>query len=143
MDEDANLVRLRELQNQLESTEQELIRRDALLAAIVQNAKDSIIAYDLDGYIIAWNRASEDLYGWKSEEMMGESIYKIIPSEKVEEHETWIKAIREGRGVGPLYTERITKDGERVRVWITVSPIIARNGEVLGVSAIEHRADDE
>jgi PAS domain S-box-containing protein len=138
MNEEYNLERLRELQNRLETTEQELARRDALLAAIVQNAQDSIIARDLNGKIIAWNRASEELYGWTSEEMIGESIYKIIPPDKREEHEAWITSIKKGEAIGPLFTERCTKDGREVRVWITVSPIVARNGEVLGASAIEH-----
>jgi two-component system sensor histidine kinase VicK len=138
----SNLEQLRELQDRLETTEQELTKRDALLAAIVQNAQDSIIARDLNGRIIAWNRASEELYGWTSEEMIGEPIYKIIPQERIEEHEAWIKSIKDGKAIGPLFTERITKDKRRVTVWITVSPIIARNGEVLGASAIEHEAHD-
>jgi PAS domain S-box-containing protein len=143
MNEEYNLERLRELQDRLETTEQELVRRDALLAAIVQNAQDSIIARDLNGKIIAWNQASEQLYGWTSEEMIGESINKLIPPDKMKEHEAWIQSIKEGKPIGPLFTERCTKSGERVKVWITVSPIVARNGEVLGASAIEHEANDD
>jgi PAS domain S-box-containing protein len=138
MNEDSNLKRLRELQSKLETAETELVRRDALLAAIVKNAKDAIIARDINGRIIAWNDAATELYGWTGAEMIGESIYRIIPEEKRKEHEKWIKEAQEGRGVGPLYTERVDKYGRKFSIWITVSPIIARNGEVLGASAIEH-----
>jgi PAS domain S-box-containing protein len=138
MNEDSNLERLRELQEKLDTAETELARRDALLAAIVKNAKDAIIARDLDGKVIAWNDAATELYGWTSAEMIGESIYRIIPNDLQSQHEEWIKAAENGRGVGPLYTERISKDGRRFSIWITVSPIVARNGEVLGASAIEH-----
>lgn len=138
MNEESNLEKLRELQDRLEGVEQELIKRDALLAAIVHSAKDAIIARDLDGRIIAWNDGATELYGWSAEEMVGQTIYRIIPQEKQREHEHWIEEAKNGRGVGPLITERITKDGRRISINITVSPIVARNGEVLGASAIEH-----
>lgn len=138
MNEDSNLDRLRELQERLEGVEQELVKRDALLAAIVSNAKDAIIARDLDGNIIAWNDGATRLYGWTAEEMIGKTIYRIIPQEKQREHERWIEAAKNGKGVGPLITERLTKDGRKIQINITVSPVVARNGEVLGASAIEH-----
>lgn len=138
LDDRSNLDKLQVLQNQLETTERELAQRDALLAAIVEGAHDAIIARDLDSRIIAWNNAAEQMYGWTSEEMMGQPVYKIVPPEKREEHAQWMNDIQEGKTLGPLRTERMRKDGSRVKIVITVSPVVARNGEVLGASAIEH-----
>jgi PAS domain S-box-containing protein len=134
----SNLDKLQKLQRELETAERELAKRDALLAALVENASDSIIARDLDGRIIAWNKASEALYGWAAEEMIGQDIFRIVPKTRVEEHRGWIERAKEGLSTGPLKTERITKDGKLIPIVITVSPIVARNGEVLGASAIEH-----
>ena len=140
MDESqTNLERLRELQEELDTAERELAQRDALLAAIVSSAHDAIIARDLDGRIIAWNQAATDLYGWNSEEMIGHSVFRIIPKDKFDEHESWVERIKKGESFGPIQTERITKDGERIPIVISLSPIVARNGEVLETSAIEHQ----
>ena len=139
----SNLDKLRELQQNLESTERELLKRDALLAAIVTSAGEAIIARDFTGTVIVWNPAAEQLYGWQAEEMIGQKIYKIIPKGKIEEHERFISAVRNGESVGPIQTVRCTKAGEEVPITLTVSPIIARNGEILGVSAIEHEVVNE
>jgi len=141
-EDSSNLDKLKELQSELLVTEQELIKRDALLAAIVQSAQDAIIARDLTGTIIVWNKAAEDLYGWTAEEMIGDKIYKIIPDQQIEEHERFIDAIRHGQSTGPTKTVRRTKDGKLVHITLTVSPIIARNEEVIGASAIEHEIFD-
>lgn len=137
-EDSSNLDQLRDLQNRLETAEQEIVRRDALLAAIVENAHDAIIARDLSGKIIVWNHAAEELYGWRADEMIGTPIYRIIPREKVSEHDTFIDRVRQGEGTGPVRTKRITKDGKVVEIALSVSPIVARNGEILGASAIEH-----
>lgn len=135
----SNLDRLRELRERLETAEQELVKRDALLAAIVENANDAIIARDLDSRVIAWNKAAERIYGYSAEEMIGSSIYRIVPEDRIKEHELWIEKAKRGKGTGPLRTLRCCKNGDLIPIVITVSPIIARNGEVLGASAIEHR----
>jgi PAS domain S-box-containing protein len=142
LDDRSNLERLQELQAELETVEAELAKRDALLAAIVNSARDAIIARDLEGKVIAWNPAAEQMFGWKAEEIIGEPVYKIIPDDKVEEHQRWITAIRKGQHVEPFITERKHKDGKRIRVSVSVSPIIARNGEVLGASAIDHEISE-
>lgn len=138
LDDRSNLDKLQELQSQLETTERELAQRDALLAAIVEGATEAIIARDLDSRVIAWNHAAERMYGYSSEEMIGTPIYKIIPPEYREEHVQWMNDIQAGKNVGPVRTKRLAKDGREVSIIITVSPVIARNGEILGASAIEH-----
>lgn len=134
----SNLDKLHELQVALDTAEQELVKRDALLAAIVENASDAIIARDLRGNVIAWNKAAAALYGWTAEEMLGKPIYRIIPDDKLGEHDRWVERIRQGQAVDPITTCRVTKDGTRIDVIVSVSPVIARNGEVLGASAIDH-----
>lgn len=138
LEDRSNLDKLHDLQISLENTEQELVKRDALLAAIVENASDAIIARDLKGNVIAWNKAATDIYGFTAEEMLGQPIYKIIPDDKLGEHDRWVDAIRRGETIEPIRTERLTKNGDRIKVIVSVSPVIARNGEILGASAIDH-----
>lgn len=134
----SNLDQLRDLQQELDTTEKKLIERDALLAAIVQNAHDAIIARDLESTIIVWNAAAERMYGWKAGEVIGKKIYIIIPDDRLTEHAEVIERAKRGESSGPFKTQRKTKDGRLVNIILSVSPIIARSGEVLGASAIEH-----
>jgi PAS domain S-box-containing protein len=127
----SNLDQLQDLQRRLQTS-------DALLSAIVQNAKDVIIARDLDSNVIVWNTAAEQLYGWTAEEMIGSSIYRIVPDDKKEEHREVIRRARLKQATGPIKTDRVGKNGRRIHIVLSVSPIISHDGEVLGASAIEH-----
>jgi PAS domain S-box-containing protein len=106
------------------------------LAAIVDSSEDAILSKTLEGTLLSWNRGAEHLYGYKAEEMIGESIYSIIPADRHEQLRQILQTISEGNRVDHLETVRLRKDGTRVDVDITVSPLQNETGRVIGASAI-------
>ena len=112
------------------------------LAAIVDSSDDVILSKDLDGIITSWNPAAKRLFGYSSEEMIGESILKLIPDDLRSEEKTIIESIRAGRPVEHFETVRLTKDGRLVEVALTVSPIKDDQGVVIGASKILRDVSD-
>jgi PAS domain S-box-containing protein len=108
----------------------------ALLAAIVDSSDDVIVSKTLDGQITSWNRAAERLFGWAAEEAIGRSITLIIPDDRRAEEEDVLARLRRGEHVDHFETVRVTKDGRRVDVSITVSPVRDGTGRVVGASKI-------
>ncbi|HEX6202987.1 MAG TPA: PAS domain S-box protein [Thermoanaerobaculia bacterium] len=108
----------------------------AFLAAIVDSSDDAIVGKTLDGVVRSWNPAAERLFGWTAAEAVGRSILLIIPPERHDEERVILERLRRGEGVDHFDTVRVTKDGRRVRVSLTVSPIFGRGGEIVGASKI-------
>ena len=108
----------------------------ARLAAIVASSDDAIIGKDLTGRITSWNRAAERLFGYTAAEIVGQNIRVIIPPERQSEEDYVLEQIRAGRGVTHFETVRRRKDGTFVDISLTVSPIRASTGEVIGASKI-------
>jgi two-component system NarL family sensor kinase len=106
------------------------------LAAIVDSSDDAIISKMLDGTLLSWNHGAEDLYGYNAEEMVGKSIFLIIPPERHEEMNQIFQTLRQGHRVDHLETVRLRRDGTRVDVDVTVSPLRDETGRVTGASAI-------
>ncbi len=107
-----------------------------ILAAVVEASQDAIIAKDLNGVVLAWNRSAERIYGYRAEEMVGQSIRRIIPPDRVAEYEQIMRRIAAGEHVEPLDTLRVTKDGRVLEVWLSVSPIHDETGRVSGASTL-------
>jgi PAS domain S-box-containing protein len=116
--------------------QQELAKRAAELAAIVDSSDDVILSKDLDGIIKSWNNAANRLFGYSAEEMVGQSILKLIPEDLQDEEKRIIDSVRAGQRVDHFDTVRLTKDGRRVEVSVTVSPIKDDHGRVIGDSKI-------
>ncbi|HLG98551.1 MAG TPA: PAS domain S-box protein [Bryobacteraceae bacterium] len=106
------------------------------LAAIVEDSDDAIVAESLDGTITAWNRGAERLFGYSAEEIVGAPISRIIPPDRLDEMRIILERIGRGDAVDHSETERIAKDGRRIRVSITISPIRDDAGRVVGASKI-------
>src|SRR5215470_10274907 len=106
------------------------------MAAIVESSDDAIFSVNLDGKIASWNRGAEHLYGYTSEEAVGCAIRILVPAERQAEVDRHQQAITQGGHLGPYETERVRKDGTRVPIILTVSPLRNANGEVIGASAI-------
>jgi PAS domain S-box-containing protein len=124
---------------QLEELNAELRRREhdaAALAAIVESSGDAIVAGDLHGTIVAWNDAAEELYGYTAEEAIGKNASMLAPPERRFEIQALLSQVLDGGRVERLQTERITKDGRRLHVALTVSPVHGPDGELTGASAI-------
>ena len=108
----------------------------ALLAAVVESSDDAIVAKDLDGTIRAWNDAAERIFGWRAEEVVGKSITILVPPERLDEEATVLAALRSGRRIDHYETERVRKDGARLRISLSVSPIRDQTGNVVGAAKI-------
>jgi PAS domain S-box-containing protein len=106
------------------------------LAAIVETSDDGIISKDLNGIVTSWNASAVRLFGYTPGEMIGRSILKIIPPELREEEETILRSIREGRRIDHFETERLRKDGTRIKLSLTISPLRDAEGRIVGASKI-------
>jgi PAS domain S-box-containing protein len=106
------------------------------LASIVTSSDDAIIGKTLDGIITSWNKAAERLYGYSESEAVGRSIGIIMPPDREQELRDIMTMIRRGGRVEHMETERVTKDGRRLDVSITISPILDASGNVVGASTI-------
>jgi PAS domain S-box-containing protein len=106
------------------------------LAAIVEYSSDAIVSRDLDGTILTWNQAAERLFGYTATEILGRPIALLIPADRAREREEVVNHIHRGETVETFETIRLRKDGARVAVSVTLSPIKGPEGGVTGVSAI-------
>jgi two-component system, cell cycle sensor histidine kinase and response regulator CckA len=107
------------------------------LAAIVASSADAIVGKTLDGVVTSWNAAAERMFGYTSEEMVGSSIFRLIPEElHASEHEL-LQQVRRGKPGGLTEVERIRKDGQRLYISLTVSPVRNARGQVVGVASIK------
>lgn len=109
---------------------------DARLAAIVDSSFDAIVGKDLNSIVTSWNRAAEQLFGYTAEEMIGQSIVKLIPDGIKDEEAEIIGRVRRGERLASYETTRRRKDGRLIAVSITVSPIRDGNGQIVGASKI-------
>jgi formate hydrogenlyase transcriptional activator len=105
-------------------------------SAIVQGSDDAIISMDLKGIIADWNSAAEQIYGYSQEEAVGQKIEFIIPPELRNEEATILTRLGAGESIRHMETVRVRKDGSRVNVSLTVSPIRDSFGRIVGASKI-------
>lgn len=109
-----------------------------LLAAIIASSEDAIASKTLRGIVTSWNAAAERLFGFTAEEMIGQSILRIIPPELYSEEDRILEQIRRGQRIERYQTVRVRKDGTRVHISLTVSPILDSAGKVVGAAKIAH-----
>jgi PAS domain S-box-containing protein len=106
------------------------------LAAIVESSDDAIISTRLDQTVVSWNAAASRLFGYSAEEIIGKPITLIFPPELHEDEEQSLARIRGGERIDHYETYRLTKDGRRVEVSISVSPVRDEQGRIVGASKI-------
>ena len=106
------------------------------LAEVVQGTQDAVLSKDLDGILTSWNPAAERLYGYSHEEAVGRHISFLIPPDHKNEEQEILDRIRRGERLETYETERIRKDGARVDVSLTVSPIEYPAHGIVGASVI-------
>ncbi len=130
------------------SKDRELLEQRNLLSLIVDSSQDAIIAKDLTGIITHWNKGAEQVYGYTAEEAIGKPIAILAPEDRRDETMSILARIREGERVDPFETSRIRKDGQRLSVSISVSPVRNADGDIVGASIIardvtgQRRAED-
>jgi PAS domain S-box-containing protein len=108
----------------------------ARLAAVVESSDDAIISIGLDTVVMTWNKGAERMFGYKAQEMVGHSVSILIPPESNDEEPEILKRIIAGERIDHYETIRARKDGSRVDVSLTVSPIFDVGGAIVGVSKI-------
>jgi len=106
------------------------------IASIVDSSQDAIIGKNLDGIITHWNKGAERMYGYTAGEVIGRSISLLCPKDHVDELPDILAKIRRGEAVEYFESVRVTKDGRRVDVSLSVSPIHDSDGKIIGASAI-------
>ena len=130
-------------------TTQEIGEYRAQLASIIDSSEDAIIGKALDGTIISWNKGAERIYGYAPEEVVGKHISILAPEDRPDEIPEILKKIAGGESTEHYESVRVTKDGRRLNVSITVSPLRNASGDVVGASAIarditaQRRAEDQ
>src|SRR5262249_10667387 len=92
-------------------------------AAIVASSDDAIVSKTLEGIIVSWNQGAEQLFGYSADEAIGQHITLIIPPELHQEEEEIIQKIRNGVPIQHFETMRVRKDGTRVYVSLSISPV--------------------
>ena len=108
----------------------------AHLAAIVSSSDDAIVSKTLDGIVTSWNAGATDIFGYEADEMIGQHITRIIPPELHGEEQDILAQLRRGERIHHYETVRLAKDGRRVDVSLTVSPVRDQSGKVIGASKI-------
>lgn len=130
-------AQLRQAQEELNaSKDRQLLESRQLLALIVNSSQDAIIAKNLDGMITHWNKGAEHMYGYAAEEVIGKHISILAAADRRDETTSILERIRRGERVEHFETMRLRKDGQRLNVSISVSPIRDAKGEIVGASVI-------
>ena len=106
------------------------------LAAIVDSSDDAIVSKDLNGIVRSWNGAAERIFGYTADEMIGQSIRRVIPADLQQEEDQVLSRIRRGERVEHYETIRQKKDGTLFPISLTVSPVRDSDGRVVGASKI-------
>ncbi len=111
-------------------------RATSELAAVVANSNDAIVACTLDGVVRSWNIGAEQIYGYTAEEAVGQSLEMILPPDRQDEFPQMLATVKHGRSLSNYETVRLRKDGRKIGVSLTDSPIRAQDGSITGVSSI-------
>ena len=106
------------------------------LAAIVESSADAIIGKTLDGIVTSWNRGAEQLYGYTAAEIVGRPVSLIAPAERHDEVAQFLEQVKRGAVVQNHETMRVRKDGARIDVSLTISPVRDDRGQIIGASTI-------
>ena len=109
----------------------------ARLAAIVESSDDAIVSKTLEGMVLTWNAAAERMYGYSASEIIGHTIYAVIPADLQKEEEDILGRVARGEHVAHYETVRRRKDGTMVNISLTLSPMYDANGSIIGASSIQ------
>lgn len=117
-------------------------RTSQRLASIVDTSDDAIISMDLDGVIKSWNKSAERLFGYTVEEALGNTVELLIPPDRPDEGPDILARLRHGERVENFETVRRRKDGTRLNISLTVSPVLGSDGQIVGASKIARDISD-
>ena len=112
------------------------IPSDLLYEAIVNSSDDAIISKDLNSIVMSWNKAAERMFGYTADEMIGQSIAKLFPPDRLDEETHILARLHRGEQVDHFDTVRQRKDGKLIDVSLTISPIRGEDGTIVGASKV-------
>ncbi len=118
------------------SEKREVAQTRQRLSAIVESSDDAILSKNVDGIILTWNAGAQRMFGYSAEEIVGQSITLLLPRERVCEEEGILQSLRRGEVIDHFETVQITKDGRRIDVSTTMSPLKDPQGRIIGASKI-------
>src|SRR5690349_10184030 len=98
------------------------------LAAIVESSDDAIISHALDGTIETWNHAAVRIFGYSADEIVGRSVYQLVPHERREAEAELVQRLRTGEAIGHLETTALRKNGTVTPVSLSISPVLTPEG---------------
>jgi two-component system cell cycle sensor histidine kinase/response regulator CckA len=107
------------------------------LAALIESSDDAIVSKTLDGTIMSWNAAAERIFGYSETEMVGSSVYVLVPPELHAEERDILARIARGEHVAHFETTRVGKAGNRIAISLSISPIRGSSGSIIGISSIK------
>jgi PAS domain S-box-containing protein len=107
------------------------------LATVVRDSNDAIIISDFEGRISAWNRGAEFMYGYSEKDALQMTLWQITPAEKAAEKKEFIRRLIAGETITSFETQRVTKDGRILDVWMTVTKLVDDTGEPIGIASTE------
>ena len=114
----------------------DLVTVQALLAAIVEDSSDAILSKTLDGIVTTWNHSAEAMYGYTAAEMIGTPISRLLPEDRPDEVAHILSRLKRGERIFHFETVRVAKDGHKLDVALTISPIRDAQGKLVGASTI-------
>lgn len=115
----------------------------ARLASIVASSDDAIVSKTLNGIIQTWNPGAERLFGYTEQEAVGQPITMIIPPERLHEEQAILSRLIRGEKIDHFETVRITKDGRRLDISLSVSPLRAADGHIIGASKVARNITEQ
>ncbi|PYY24040.1 MAG: hypothetical protein DMG62_04780 [Acidobacteria bacterium] len=110
--------------------------RTKQFAAVVESSDDAIYNKSLDGIVLTWNRAAEQLFGYTPGEIIGKNVALLAPPEKATEVDEILQRLRRGERIGHFDTERVTKDGRRLHISLSISPIFDEQGTIVEAATV-------
>jgi PAS domain S-box-containing protein len=111
-------------------------RQSSMLANIVASSDDAIISKTLDGTITSWNQGAARIFGYTAEEMVGQHIKRLIPPELYPEEDDILARLARGEHIDHFETVRLAKNGRRIDLSVTISPMRDRRGKLIGASKV-------
>lgn len=122
--------------------EKDADERRAQLAAVVESSEDAIFNKALDGTVLTWNRAAQQMYGYRPEEIIGKNVAVLAPPERKSEIVGILERLRRGERIAHFETERVTKDGRRIDVSLSISPVFDEEGKISEAATIARNITD-
>jgi two-component system CheB/CheR fusion protein len=119
------------------------VQNEQQLAVIVRDSYDAIILQDLKGNILAWNSAAVRIFGWSEDEVLTMNIRDLIPESLREKELVIVQKLSRSKVLKPYRTQRVTKDGQVVEVWMTATAVKDEAGKIYAITTTERRIPDK